>query len=69
MYVQQNLTVELLPINTGTLPHNLEFLPISVTHNSFKEGIALFYRPPDSFVTIFDTLFHILESLDIAYFL
>ena len=44
MYAQHNLIVNVLPSNN--VPHNLEFLPISVRHNHFKVGIANFISHP-----------------------
>ena len=42
MYAQHNLIVNVLPSRLNNVPHNLEFLPISVRHNNFKVGIAFF---------------------------
>ena len=62
MYAQHNLIVNVLPSQLQyNVPHNLDFLPISVRHNSFKVGIALFfYKSPSASSLIFDTLFDIL---------
>ena len=49
MYAQHNLIVNVLPTQLqNNVPHNLEFLPISVRHNNFKVEIALFYKPPSA---------------------
>ena len=59
MYAQHNLIVNVLPSqvkNNNNVPHNLEFLPISVKHKNFKVGIALFYKPPSAPSLIFDAL-------------
>jgi len=69
MYAQHNLIVNVLPSQLeNNVPHNLEFLPISVRHKNFKVGIALFYKPPSAPSLIFDTLFEVMNSLNIAQF-
>ena len=69
MYAQHNLIVNVLPSQLqNNVPHNLEFLPISVRHNHFKVGIALFYKPPSAPSLIFDALFEIMENLNSAQF-
>jgi len=45
---------------------NVEFLPISVKVLDQKFCIAVFYRPPDSTVSISDTLFYSIELIDIS---
>ena len=64
MYAQHNLIVNVLPSqvkNNSNVPHNLEFLPISVKHKNFKVGIALFYKPPSAPSLIYDALLKLWE--------
>ena len=69
MYAQHSFIVNVLPSQLqNNVPHNLEFLPISVRHNHFKVGIALFYNPPSAPSLIFDTIFQIMENLNVAQF-
>ena len=69
MYAQHNLIVNVLPSQLQyNVPHNLEVLPISVRHNSFKVGITLFYKLSSASSLIFDTLFDILENMKVAQF-
>ena len=67
LYARDCLTAELLPCHHI---HNLEFLPIVIHHPSSnsKFCISVFYRPPNSPVSIFDTLFCTLASLNIPSF-
>lgn len=46
-------------------PSDLELLLVSVVQGS---TVGVFYRPPASSVTVMDTLFNILSSLDIHIF-
>ena len=48
--------------------HNLEFLPIVIHHPGSKFCISVFYRPPNSPDSIFDTLLCTLASLNIPSF-
>ena len=64
IYTAESLIVSLLP--SSMFDQSLEFLPISVTFFNQKFCIAVFYRPPDSPSSIFDTVFHSLELIDIA---
>ena len=67
MYAQHNLIVNVLPPQLqNNVPHNLEFLPISVRHNHCKIWIALFYKPPSAPSLIFDARFEVMENLNIA---
>ena len=65
LYVRDCLTAEVLPCHHT---HNLEFLPIVIYHLGSKFCISVFYRPPNSPVSIFDTLFCTLDSLSIPSF-
>ena len=64
IYTADSLVVSLLP--TSVYDQSLEFLPISVTLFNQKFCIAVFYRPPNSSYSIFDTVFHSLELIDIS---
>ena len=67
MYAQHNFIVNVLPSRLQyNVPHKLELLPISVRHNNFKVGIALFSC--SAFSLIIDTLFDILENMNVAHF-
>ena len=62
MYAQHYLIVNVLPSQLeNNVPHNLEFLPISVRHKNFKVGIALFYKPPSAPSLIYDALLKLWE--------
>ena len=47
-------------------PLGLEILTLSLSFESFKAYFCLFYRPPSSTISIFDTLYSYLESIDIC---
>ena len=53
-------------LSTSVYDQSLEFLPISVMLFNQKFCIAVSYRPPDSSYSIFDTVFHSLELIDIS---
>ena len=53
--------------NVGT--RGLELAIVIVRSNSFRICIGLWYRPPCSPVSVFDSLFFVLESLNASYFL
>ena len=59
------LTAEVLPCDHT---HNLEFLPIVIHHPGSEFCISVFYRPPNSHVSIFDTLLSTSASLNIPSF-
>ena len=45
-------------------PQALEILTLSVLFDNYKTYLCLFYRPPSSASSIFDTLFSYLECID-----
>ena len=45
-------------------PQALEVLTLSVLFDNYKIYLCLFYRPPSSASSIFDTLFSYLECID-----
>jgi len=47
---------------------NLELIVVSLLRNNFKLCLSVFYRPPSSPSSIFDTLCDTLLSIDHAYF-
>ena len=47
---------------------NLELIVASLLRNNFKLCLSVFYRPPSSPSSIFDTLCDTLLSIDHAYF-
>ena len=47
---------------------NLELIVVSLLRNNFKLCLSVFYRPPSSPSSIFDTLCNTLLSIDHAYF-
>lgn len=59
-------TIEYKSILLG--PGNLEFSIISLYKSNCRVCIALLYRPPSCPVTVFDTLFTTLQSLDAGLF-
>ena len=60
MYAQHNLIVNVLPSQLQyNVPHNLEFLPISVKHNKFRSWNCSFLYATWCFFTYFGyTLWH-----------
>ena len=67
LYVHNSLSCKLL-LKDG--PHNLEFFTLSVTSAlvANKFCICLFYRPPSSYVSIFDNLCTTLQMVNPAQF-
>ena len=65
LYIRDHLTAEVLPSYQSS---NLEFLLIVIRHLGFKFCVSVFYRPPNSPILIFDTLFSALASLNISVF-
>ena len=65
LYVRDHLTAVVLPSH---YTNNLEFLPVAIHHLGFKFCISVFYRPPNSPPSIFDTLYSVLASLNIPIF-
>ena len=47
-------------------PPTLEILTLSILINNFKVNVCLFYRPPSSYSSIFDTLFSYLECINVC---
>ena len=64
IYTVEFLDVCMLP--QTVYDQSLEFLSLSVKVLDQKFCIAVFYRPPDSPISIFDTLFHSIELIDIS---
>ena len=64
IYVSNELSVSPLP----SPPPSLELLPLSLSSHNFKLHLCLFYRPPSSPSTIFDTLFTYFQSIDAGHF-
>ena len=68
MYVSSMFFASVVLPSTHSLPspHSLEILTLSVLCNNFKVYLCLFYRPPSSASSIFDTLFSYLDSIDVC---
>lgn len=64
MYTRDDLVVTVIP----NFSLSLEFLPVSIRLHNFKLCICIFYRPPSSLSSIFDTFSESLEKLDISQF-
>ena len=64
MYTRCELAVSVIP----NMSPSLEFLPVSIRFSNFKFCICVFYRPPSSHSSIFDTFFESLEKLNISQF-
>ena len=65
LYVRDCLTAEVLPCDQA---NQLELLPIVIHYFGCKFFISVFYRPPNSPTSIFDTLFCTLASLNVPSF-
>lgn len=64
MYIRDCLHCDVYNVDT----QGLELAIVTVTSNSFRICIGLWYRPPCSPVFVLDSLFSVLESLDPSYF-
>ena len=49
-------------------PPSLELIMVSLTKNSFKLCLCVFYRPPSTCADIFDNLCEALFSVDVSFF-
>ena len=69
LYIRNHVSAKVLPIQlSNVVNHELEILTVSLYHLSFKAGLSVFYRPPNSSPYIFDTLCNALEVIDISQF-
>ena len=64
MYTNENLVVNAI----SNLPSNLEFFAVSIRCLNHKLCLGIFYCPPSSPSSIFDTFSQSLETLDISQF-
>ncbi len=64
MYTSENLVANVV----HDLTPDLEFLPVSIRFSNRKLCVCIFYRPPSSASSIFDTLLQSLGTLDIYQF-
>ena len=63
LYISDNFTADVLPSH-----NNLEFLPVVIRHFGSKFCVSVFYRPPNSSPSLFDTFYGVLASLNISVF-
>ena len=62
MYIKCELVVTVIP----NLSPSLEFPPVSIRFLNYRFCVCVFYCPPSSYSSIFDTFFESLEKLDIS---
>ena len=64
MYIHDSVAYNVLPYGSA----DLELLVVSLSRNNFHLCLCVFYRPPSSPSSIFDTLCETLLSVPHSYF-